>query len=81
MSSKKAKPAPAQVDLEEEQEEVVNALFDVIDTVESESDYAFIERIEKVMADGEFLSDSQWTKAQRLLIKYVKPPVTNPITK
>lgn len=57
----------------EEQERVIGALFEDIDLFEDkEGEYAFIEACERRVSAGEFLSQSDWRRAQRLASRLPK---------
>lgn len=60
-------------DLAELQEQTVEELFDSIDSIEVDTEYEFVERVEEKIAKGECLSDTQWSRVKRLHLKYVKP--------
>lgn len=60
-------------DLAELQEQTVEELFDSIGSIEIDTEYTFVEKVEERIASGETLSPTRWSRVQRLHKKYVKP--------
>lgn len=59
-------------DLEDLQEKVVQELYDVIDLIEIETEYDFVESMAARTDKGQALTDEQWSRVRRLHLKYVK---------